>query len=375
MSQSEKIELAGSPHDEAEALTVKQTFCSLIDAMKFAQRLGQVTNKIGEMELQGRNRSEALDQLSNDIASLVARSKEVLGEENTVELSKQIISFSSLAIEQTKRRVAEQSANEHKELLTEEDSEKTKTFKTIEALLATSPFQIHDKVLSLRFSDGAYDSKCRYVCEESIEYEFSLDSKKSLDFKKEFKFSDSGVEMKIPVNLGKSWIKKQPVPGYERLDSYLLSSLELSDGNLIASFSHPQRESSFRIVYSKRDSRSSLAVEYSEPNHRVAVSSEPSLNKYLESDSLSAQMEQLWLSAQDLENYKSGLTKLTLGDENVIQSGLYLQFFGAVCKVIAPKVSALINKGYPDFDKKFARDKIASLGENARTMLSILNLT
>lgn len=372
MIQGEKV--LSSEQRDASIAPIKQTFSSLIDAMKFAQRLGQVSSKVIEIEQQGRRRAEALDKLAVEIADLITGAKDVLGDDNTIDLSKQIVSFSTLAIEQAKRKVVEQSASQHSELLAAEEAEKTRTLKTIEALLVSSPFQIHDKVITLKFAEGAYDAKCLYICEEGIQYEFALDCKKSFDFKKEFKLSDLGQEAKIPVNLGKSWIKKQPVPGFERLDSYTLSSIDASEGNLISNFTHPQKEATIRIVYSKRDSRSSLVVEYSELNHKVVVTSEPSLNKFLETEAISAQMEQLWLSLKDLENYKSGVTKLTLGDDNILQTNEYVEFFAITWKVVAPKISDLLRGRDPDFDEKFVREKVSSLGDSGRPILSILNI-
>jgi hypothetical protein len=374
MSQGEKVSLASPQSDEASSASVKQAFLNLIDAMKFAQRFGEISSKVVEIEQLSRKRAEALDKLAAQIADLISSTKEVLGDDNTIELSKQIVSFSTLAVEQAKKKVGEQSATEHANLLGSEDAEKTKTFKAIEDLLASTPFQVHDKTISLKLVEGAYDAKCLYVCEEGIQYEFALDCKQSFDFKKEFKLSGFGREVKIPINLGKSWLKKQPVPGYERLDSYILSSVEASDGNVIASFNHPQREASIKLVYSKRDSRSSLAVEFNELNHKVVVTSDASLNKFLETDIVSNQMGQLWLSLQDLENYRSGLIKLTRKDQNVLQSGDYLEFFASAWKVIAPKISTLLKEGDPEFNEKIAREKIASLGDGGQPILSILNL-
>jgi hypothetical protein len=368
------MQLPSQHGHEILASSTKQSFSSLVDAMKFAQRFSQVSSKVIEIEQQGRSRAEALEQLSRDIEHLVSNTKEVIGEDNATDLSKQILSFTSLAIEQAKKRVVEQSANQHKELLSSEESEKTKTFKTIEAFLESSPFQIHDRNITLRFTEGAYDAKCAYRCQENIQYEFTLDCKKSFDFKKEFKLSDYKGEIRIPVNLGKSWIKKQPVPGYERLDNFVLSSAESSEANLIANFIHPQKESAIKIIYSKRESRSSLMVEYNELNHKVVVTSEPSLNKSLNGDELSALMEQLWLSLQDLENYKSGLLSLTQSEQNIFQTNGYLDFFATSWKVIAPRVSTYLKRKDPELDEKFVRDKISTLGENGAPILSFLDL-
>ncbi len=375
MSQGENLTLAGPQGEDASSGAVKQAFSNLIDAMKFAQRFGEISSKVVEIEQLARKRAEALDKLAAQIADLISSTREVLGDENSIELSKQIVSFSTLAVDQAKKKMGEQSITEHKELLASEDAEKTKTFKAIEALLASTPFLVHDKTISLKLVEGAYDARCLYVCEEGIQYEFGLDCKQSFDFKKEFKLSGFGQEVKIPVNLGKSWIKKQPVPGYERLDNYVLSSAEASEGSVIANFNHPQREASVKVVYSKRDSHSSLAVEFSEPNRKVLVTSDASLNKFLETEIVSNQMGQLWISLKDLENYRSGLIKLTRKDQNVLQSGDYLEFFATAWKVIAPKATALLKHGDPEFDERIAREKIASLGDGGQPILSILNLT
>jgi len=382
MGLGQKSELA-SPIDP-----LKHEFSSLVDAMRFSQRTQLLRDKVKGLEDEKKKRLLSLDRLVQDITGTIQRSKEIIGQEHSSELTKQISSFSSIAIEQTKRKIDEQSANELKEYLSAVESERTKTFKSIEAFLVTSPFPILDKAISLKFVDGAYSARAVYRCVEEVQYEFSLDTKKSPIFGREFRLSAFEKEVKLPVTLAKSWLKKEPVPDYERLDQYILSSIEATEGSMIATYSHPEREATTKIVYSRQNSHSFLTVDYFDPEmKKVAVTAEPALNRFLDSEALEKAMERIWLATLELENNKIALTKLVSGGQDVLEQLDCLDFFARSWKVISQRVmqniaSARSNKkgSSPDtensdqLDEKFVREKIALLGESGRTVLEVLKL-
>ena len=175
------------------------------------------------------------------------------------------------------------------------ESEKTKTYKSIESFLSTSPIPVLEAVIRQKFSDGVYSARCNYRCANDIRYEFSLDTKKSSIFAQEFKISSLGYEVKLPISLGKSWLKKRPIPEYERLDQYVLSESEATEGHLIANFAHPERESQVRVVYSKQKGPSSplLEINYKDREKNVHIIHEPGLNRFLKTESALKAMDRM----------------------------------------------------------------------------------
>jgi hypothetical protein len=361
---------------------IKQSFTSLTDAMRFAYHKEQLEAKIGEMEDRSKKGLADLDDLTVKIETLVKSLANEIGQDNLLELSSQISGFSHLAIEQTKAKVEQKSQTDLSDFKSQLDSEVTKTRHSIEAFIATSPFMVLDKVLSVKLVDGAYGARGAYRCADDIQYEFSYDTKKSRIFSKEFRMSTFEKEFRVPISLGKTWLRKDQVPDYERIDQYALVSAESSDTNLIVVFKHLEKESRLRVVFSKHDSHSSLSIVYADSQRTVDITSTPGLNRFLDSDPLEKTMERLWLAIIDLENYKAGVTKLVSEEVNVLDEKLdCFEFFAKAWKIIAPRiiqemksVGEIQNAADERLTVPYALERIGLLGENADPILEILEL-
>ena len=357
---------------------LKQSFSSLVDAMRFAYHKEQLESKIGEMESRSKKVLQDLDDLNGKIESLVKSLGEEVGQDSLDELSSQISGFSHLAVEQTKAKVDSKNQVELSDVTSQRDSEITKIRQSIEAFVATSPFVILDKVISVKLLDGAYEGRGVYRCADDIQYEFSYDTKKSRVFSKEFRLSTFEKEFRVPISLGKTWLRKDQVPDYERIDQYALVSAESSEPNLIVIFKHLEKESRLRVVYSKHDSHSSLSIVYSDSQRSVDITSTPSLNRFLDSEPLEKTMERLWLAILDLENYKAGVTKLVSDEINVLDQKLdCFEFFAKSWRIIAPRVIEEMKSSGDSDDRltvSYALERIGLLGENADPILEILEL-
>jgi hypothetical protein len=361
---------------------LKQSFSSLIDAMRFAYHKEQLQGKIQEMEAKSKKGLTDLDELSTKIETLVRSLGKEIDEDALNELSTQISGFSHLAIEQTKTKVEQKNQGDLADFRAQLDSEITKTRHSIEAFVATSPFMILDKVLSIRLADGAYEAKGTYRCADDVQYEFSYDTKKSRVFSKEFRLSTFEKDFRVPISLGKTWLRRDQVPDYERIDQYALISAESSETNLIVVFKHLEKESRLRVVFSKHDSHSTLSIVYSDSQRNVDITSTPSLNRFLDSEPLEKTMERLWLAIIDLENYKTGVTKLISEEVNVLDEKLdCFEFFAKSWRIIAPRIiqemKAVGDSPNASDDRltvPYALERIGLLGENADPILEILEL-
>lgn len=361
---------------------VKQSFTSLTDAMRFAYHKEQLESKISEIESKSKKGLSDLDALSVKIETLVKSLSEEIPRESLDELSTQISGFSHLAIEQAKTKVQQKIDSQLSEFRSQLDSEITKTRQSIEAFIATSPFMILDKVLSVKLIDGAYEAKGSYRCADNVQYEFAYDTKKSRVFSKEFRLSTFEKDFRVPISLGKTWLRRDQVPDYERIDQYALISAESSETNLIVVFKHLEKESRLRIVFSKHDSHSSLSLVYSDGQRTVEITSTPSLNRFLDAEPLEKTMERLWLAIIDLENYRAGVTKLVSDDVSVIDDKLdCFEFFAKCWRIIAPRLIQEMkdagdsqNASDDRLTVPFALERIGLLGENAEPVLEILDL-
>jgi len=377
MQSDEKL-VVTSQQQNSRAL--KQSFTSLVDAMRFAYQKEQLEGRIRDIESRSKKSLDDLGELNEKIQALVKSLGDEIGKDSLEELSNQISGFSHLAIEQTKTKVEQKINTELSGYRSSLDSEITKTRKSIEAFIATSPFMVLDKVLSVKLVDGAYEAKGAYRCADDIQYEFSYDTKKSRVFSKEFRLSTFERDFRVPISIGKTWLRRDQVPDYERIDQYALVSAESSETNLIVIFKHLEKDSSLRVVYSKHDSHASLSIVYSDAQRTVDITSTPSLNRFLDSEPLEKTMERLWLSLIDLENYKVGLTKLVSEDVSLFEKLDCFEFFAKSWRIIAPKVIQEMKSAVDSqtADEKltvsFALERVGLLGENADPILEILEL-
>jgi hypothetical protein len=368
---------------------LKQAFSSLIDAMRDAQRMHGIEDKIRQIEETNKRRLAALENLQKEITGDVTSLQGTLGEELVGDLEKQISSLSLVAINLTRKKIEERYSAELKGEQLALESERTKTLKGLEAFLAAMPFPLLDKSINLRLLSGAYAANARYNCANNIQFEFSLDCKKSTVLNKEFTLTSPEGEIKVPISLGKSWLKKEPAPDYEGLSRYVLSEAEVTEPHFASKYIYPEKSSTITIINSKRGSHASLTVEYSSSDTKVNITSEPTLNKFLNSEQIDKSSEELMRSIQELEDYKINLVKVVSDGKAVFEVGKLdeKQFFAKAWGMIEPEVEAALREEGPvngdaapsdrgeSLDRTFVRQKITSLGESGSTFLASLKLS
>jgi hypothetical protein len=245
-----------------------------------------------------------------------------------------------------------------------------------------------ERSITVKLLNGVYAAVVSYNCADDIRFEFSLDCNKSTVLNKEFRVSSPDGEIKVPVSLGKSWLKKEPVAEYERLDDYVLSAAEVTETTLTATYFNHEKSSTIKIIDSKRDSHTSLTLEYSTSDTKVNVTSEPALNKFLNSEQIERSSDSLRQSILDLEKHKISLLKL-VSDGGVVFEGDRLdsqQFLAKAWRIIEPEIGAAIRDGPPAsegevpssngvLDRAFVRQKIGPLGDSGSELLASLKLS
>jgi hypothetical protein len=371
-------------------MNLKRTFSSLIDAMGDAQRMYEREDKVREIEGTNKRQVAALEKLPEEITRVMLSLQDSLGKELAGDLEKRVSSLSLVAIDLTRTKIAERYSIEIKENQLALESERTKAFKSMEAFLATLPFSLLDKSVNLKLLDKVYAASARYNCANNIQFEFSLDCKKSTVLNKEFKLASPEGEIKVPISLGKSRFRRAPTPDYEGLDHYVLSVAEVTEPHLAATYVYPEKSSTIRVINSKRDSHASLTVEYLSSGTRINITSEPALNKFLDSEQIDKSSEALRQSILELENYKIELVKLLSDGKAIFEEGKLdvQQFLAKAWEIIEPEVEAALREGgsvgegdvAPSqreevLDRTFIRQKIISLGESGNALLVSLKLS
>lgn len=326
--------------------------------------------------------------MKEEFTNVILSHQDTLGKELAESLEKQISGVIVVAVDLARKKIGGKYSTELKDNQLALESERKKTFKSLEAFLATVPFSLLDKSINLKLLGRAYSANVRYNCEGNIQFEFSLDCNRSAVFNKGFKLTSPEGEIKIPLSLGKSWHKKEPSPDYEGLDRYVLSFAEMTQPHLVSTYEYPEKSSTISMTSSKRDFHASLTVEYQSPDAKINVTSEPDLNKFLNSQQIDKSLEALGQSIVELENYKINLVKLISDGVVVFGEGKLdvSLFLAKAWGIIEPGVEAALKEGvspsegnaasiHEVIDQTFVRQKIVSLGEIGNALLVSLKLS
>lgn len=344
----------------------------MVDSMRYLQRSRELDHSIAEATDAIGNRLLGLETLKVDITEAIEKLKDSLGEARVQELSKQVMGFTTIAVDQMKEKITNESRSHLDQLVFDSKSERTKTVKSLEAFLAVAPLTLVERSIIVGFKDGAYSASARYRCEDEIQYEFSLDTKASPFFRGVFRLGQFDRALKIPVGLGKSWLKKEPVPDYQRLDQYVLLGAETTESSLIAECVDTEKDSRLKIVYTRQGTHSSLTLQYSQGGATTDVTGEPSLNAHLDSDAFIRSMERLWLGINDLERRKIALTKIVCNGKSILEDLDCADFHEKSWKAIAPKLKEIVNKSSSVNDDQLARENELLDAQSIREKLKVL---
>ena len=168
-----------STEDQISALqssrALKRTFSCLVDAMKSANKKDELEARIMEVQNASKRSLSTLDELNKRMSDMIRSLVPTVDQEFVRELEKQVTSFLVLAIEQTKNKLKGKIQNDLTNLLSDLSSERTKTFKNLEAFIATRPFPIQDHVTKVKFVEGTYEA--RGICTTDLYHIIEHDSR------------------------------------------------------------------------------------------------------------------------------------------------------------------------------------------------------
>lgn len=350
---------------------LKSVLMDLIDSVRFAQNVKDAEAKTKSSQERLERQMEELEVLKTSIFDSLSDVK-WLDETYKTELSKNITSFVNAAVDQVRVRLKARLKQDQDDYKNATESERVKAVKSLEAFLASSPLPIVDSVIALKHDEGSYAARARYKTEGGIQYEFSLNSAQSKLFQNDFSLGMLGKEIKLPVRLNKTWLKKEPTAGFERFDQYVLDKAEASGNHIVASFLSRESESTVDVVFSKSEQDSFVTVEYHDAKGRVDVTGEPSLSKYLDMQTLKSSMAQLLAAIGELERSKLALTRLKVGEEDILESLDCYGFMLKVIDVLKPEFESW--KGAP-VDNALLKERLRLLGEKARPVVRALGLS
>jgi hypothetical protein len=354
----------------SEASNADLLFTELADSVRYSQNWGRSIKEQDEARARAGERLEELDGLARRISETFDDLH--LEVEDSESLSRKINEFAALAIQQTKDRVKAKLEATIEEMVSESRSEELKAKRSLESYLATTPLPVTDEVLSLELSDSSYSAKAEYKCPGDIEYEFLLNTASSLRFRGELMFSGVLKGVKLPVRLGKTWLMRDPVPDFEKLDDYALTKARASKNHLEATFVNHGTTSAVDLVFSRSGNDSFVTLEYSDDRGKVDVTGEAALSKHLDLQLMKGATGRLLDAIIDLRKDKLQLSKLECAGEDILVTLDCLGFMQRVVLVLVQSKESM--KAMSAIDPKMAIERLMLLGPRGTEMIEALGL-
>jgi hypothetical protein len=345
-------------------------FTDLVDAVRYSQKWKRSINEQDEAKAKAAKQLEELEGLPARISA--AFDGLHIGPDDSESLSRKVNEFAALAIRQTKDRVQANLKEALEKSSSESGSEELKAKKSLESFLASTPLAVTDEEISLELTDGSYSATAQYRCAGEIEYEFLLNTASSPLFRSELMFSGVQKGVKLPVRLGKSWLRKEPVPDFERLDGYALSKARASKNHLTARFVNRETNGVVDLVFSRSGDESFVTIEYSDDKGSVDVTGEAALNKHLDLSSMKRASGQLADAIVDLTKEKLQLGKLESGGDDVLASLECMGFMQRAVSIMAQSKESM--DAIRNVDPDMAMERLGLLGPSGDKILEVLGL-
>ncbi|HXW36651.1 MAG TPA: hypothetical protein VEJ36_01930 [Nitrososphaerales archaeon] len=364
----------------AEALDLMVTH--LFDAVRYSNQMSSLDGEVQKMEKQSESRLEALDEVVKELGATLERLSQTVEADYASQLQHQVMEFVDAAVDQAKARERDASARDLSEVDAKAELEKTKAVKSMESYLIASPLPLVDRVLTVKLKDSGYSAEVRYACKGEVGYTFSLSTQNSKFFHSGFTFAQMGRRPMLPVELQRTWIKKEPSPRYERLDRYVLVSAEASERHIIAEFQNEETGAKVRIASASADGESIPSVEYTEEDRTTNVTTDTGLNRFLDSKDLSSSIGILKAELLSLERSKAALKELTVGGDDLMESLDFASFLRTVLKLMGREFRAVVQsigskslktKG-GELSLSSINERVSLLGQNSAIVRETLGL-
>lgn len=365
---------------------VKNIIINLVDSVVYSQRASDVKSDIEKIKREISDRLGKVNEVAAGISSVLKNYEEEDAIKAFADTRKQITEFTSMALDQYRKKLEKELTTSISEKEEEVISDETKALRSLESFLAKDPLPLEDLGITVKATEGGYEGRARYRCGQGIKYEFTLNTRNVEVFRNLLEFTSFAKGIKIPVRTGGSWIAREPAVDFERMGKYYLSSSELSKEHLISVFTNQEKGSEFRFVYSKSEETSFVHIEYKDKAETVDITSQPALNKNLDTDALRSAFDSLMESLSILEDNKLKLSRLTLNDDDLISEMRCFDFLIQVIRLLSPPVKEafafliekagnyITEKKNGETDREYIESRLKLLGERAPEIMKLLDL-
>ena len=358
--------------------SLRQTITHLVDAVRYADHAKELDESArsveGDLETALNKLEAQSEELSNMISSMKVEQEPMLRE-----LAQQLEGFLGTAKEQAKSKLQKRAKQQLEEHRKSSSTEKDKALKSLEAYLASDPIPILESSVQIRLNDGVYEAHSRYECDGAMEYEFRLASQTSRLFHEPLTLSRMGYELKVPVRFSKALLGKNRVPGFERLDQYILTDAESTGGKLRANFERHGNGAKIKVVTSGNQQDGFVGLEYSDQAQAVNVMNDPSLVGYVDIQKLKNATDDLVNELADLSKRRVALLKLSINGEGALDDLAVHRVLRQVLDIMGPSYRSLVRdlssgrapgKSPDEISLEFLKTRVKLLGTELSSAVS-----
>jgi hypothetical protein len=345
--------------------SLRQTVTHLFDAVRYGTHAKELDEEFRGTEEGLQTELAMLEVKTEEIMNLVSSMKNA-SEDAIRGLSTQLEEFLSTAKAQAIDKLERKARKEMEDYRNTAASERDKAIKSLEAYLASDPLPVVENVVQVRLTEGLYEARSRYECEGGLKYDFRLAAQNSRFFDHELTLSKLGYELKVPVRFSRALLKGR-VPGFERLDQYVLVDAETSGGRIRANFERAGNTAKLKVVTSGSDDHGFVGLEYSDQTESVNVMNDPSLLAHVDLDIIRKAMGDLVKELSELAKKKVALLRFSLNGEESLDEVDFHAVLQMVLNILGPSYSSLVKKisaGSPtdDLSRGFLEERLKVLG-------------
>jgi hypothetical protein len=364
---------ASTAHADPGKDSLRQVVTNLFDAVRFSDQLHEAEAKAKSLQDEFNSRSLRLDTfVKSAVDSSEVLTKQV-PEDYAKIMTNQVNEFVRAAADQAKAKGSAEVAGRISEVRSEAVSSRTKTLKSLEAYLGSNPLPVVDRLVTVKLVDGGYQAQATYSCKGNVVFRFNLGTQSSKMFGSEFKLSRLRKKLNVPVGLGKTWIRKEQSPRYEKLEQYSLKSAEASSQHLIAEFFEEESRTAIRISGTGQEGGGFTSVEFIDGAEVVNVTTDAGLNKFLDSAAVTAVVNSIWAELIQVEASRVALTELTVGGRDVLERMECESLLRAVLRIMGPTYKGILERpaekqlkgSEVEVSLSFVRERLSLLGESA----------
>ncbi|MEM0158555.1 MAG: hypothetical protein QXV22_04835 [Thermoplasmataceae archaeon] len=366
---------------------LKYALTELVDSFVNSQRARDCDADLNAIRSKREDKIKKADDLKNSLIRQIEEFHQNEKIESFNMYRETMISFISSTMDDFKKKITPEVTQEERNKQEELDSYRAKSVRGIESFLSRDLLPVIDSEVSLRYVNGGYEAKYRCTSQQTLEYEFLLNTGEVEFLKNRLEMGALMRGIKLPVRLGKSWMSKDVVVDFEKLDDFYLSSASLSNADLFVKLRRDDTDSEIKIHHTATEANTFMDIDYKDPVQAISITSEPALNSKLDRETINAVLKQIKTTLVFLKGHKLRILRVSLRDNDVLKDMSIGDLIIAIFDILSPSMKdemyAILNaaSGIEQVNdgniitKDFVLERLKLLGDISIPILSMLDAT